>query len=175
MEYTVEQEKWGRRFGFHIHHTKLKPNSPKKKLKGKALSWATLPHSQSHTLLSLTRTVLIGFISTGLGFLNLVAYFNSTKMASIMALRRARTPNFSSSFFKVRPLYPSHFIFNHKNNNSNTETLTKTLSTSAIPNEYNQMPHSPPQPQPQQQQQRNPQNQGWNSQNPNQWAPQNQG
>ncbi|KAM4098064.1 hypothetical protein ACJW30_07G048500 [Castanea mollissima] len=94
-------------------------------------------------------------------------------MASIMALRRARTPSFSSSFFKVRPLYPSHFIFNH---NNNTETLTKTLSTSAIPNEYNQIPHSPPQPQQQQQQQQwNPQNQGWNSQNPNQWAPQNQG
>ena len=87
-----------------------------------------------------------------------------------MALRRARTPHFSSSFFKVRPLYPSHFIFNH---NNNTETLTKTLSTSAIPNEYNQIPHSPPQPQPQQQW--NPQNQGWNSQNPNQWASQNQG
>ena len=97
-------------------------------------------------------------------------------MASIVAIRRARTPLFSSFlYFKVRPFHPSHFTFNHNNSNE-TLTLTKTLSTSAIPNGYH-TPHSPPQ------------NQGWNSQPqtqnqnqnypnggyPNQWAPQNQG
>ena len=65
-------------------------------------------------------------------------------MASLaMAIRRSRSKNLSS-FFKVRPLNASHF---DSSVNSNIHrTLAKTLSTSAIPNEYNRSPPNQPQP-----------------------------
>lgn len=95
-------------------------------------------------------------------------------MASLMAIRRARSPALSP-FFKVRPLHLSHFAFSHGSNTiainiTNLETLTiaKTLSTSTVPNEY-QRP--PPQQQPPPSDPRAFDDQA----NPNQWAPQGQG
>ncbi|KAE8645866.1 hypothetical protein Csa_017177 [Cucumis sativus] len=63
-------------------------------------------------------------------------------MASLMAVRRARTPIIVSSF-KVRYPLSSCFTFTFRNQ---TETLIKTLSTSAIPNDFSNFPSSPQQP-----------------------------
>lgn len=97
-----------------------------------------------------------------------------------MAIRRARSPAMIASIFKVRPLHPSHFNSFHCNNTTQTLTITKTLSTYAVPNEY---PGSPPQQPPPSDprnfnnqinpNQRSPQNQGYG--NPNQWTSQTQG
>lgn len=78
-----------------------------------------------------------------------------------MAIRSARTRKLSS-FFKERPTLPSHSTIIHGNNNSHyLQTFAKTLSTSALPNEY-QRP-SPQQPHPS------------DPRNPNQWPSQGEG
>uniref|UniRef100_A0A9I9DHF6 Uncharacterized protein n=1 Tax=Cucumis melo TaxID=3656 RepID=A0A9I9DHF6_CUCME len=64
-------------------------------------------------------------------------------MASLMAVRRVRTPITVSSFFKVRYPLSSSFTFTFRNQ---TETLIKTLSTSAIPSDFSNFPSSPQQP-----------------------------
>ncbi|KAK9287065.1 hypothetical protein L1049_015474 [Liquidambar formosana] len=79
-------------------------------------------------------------------------------MASLMALRRTRSPTFSA-FFKVRTPHSSHFTFNH----SQTLTPAKTLTTTAIPDAPQPSDHH--------------HHSNWNSQdqqNPNQWVPQGQ-
>lgn len=87
-------------------------------------------------------------------------------MASLMAIRRARSKNLPS-FFNVRPLYPSHFTSIHDNNNNNNnkhslQSLAKTLSTSAMHNEYQRSPpQQPPHPS--------------DTENPNQWTSQGEG
>lgn len=114
--------------------------------------------------------------------------------SSLMAVRRMRSPTTTllSSLIKVRfsPLRLTRFTFSHPcDGKTVTRTLTRTLSTSAIPNEY-QSPQSPPYSQQSSlsqsdpgafQGQMNP-NQQWSAQrqsdsNPsyNQWTPQNQG
>ncbi|KAH7517975.1 hypothetical protein FEM48_Zijuj09G0121500 [Ziziphus jujuba var. spinosa] len=84
-------------------------------------------------------------------------------MASLMAIRRARSKNLPS-FFNVRPLYPSHFTSIHDNNNNkhSLQSLAKTLSTSAMHNEYQRSPRQqPPHPS--------------DTENPNQWTSQGEG
>lgn len=71
-----------------------------------------------------------------------------------MAIWRARSQKFPS-FFKVRPLYPSLFTFT-QGNNHNLQSLAKTLSTSALHNEYQSS--QPQQPHPS------------DPRNPNQWS-----
>ncbi|CAL5385845.1 unnamed protein product [Camellia sinensis] len=104
-----------------------------------------------------------------------VLIISAEKMASLMAIHRARASIFASSF-RVRSLHSSsHFIFNHCNQISTLHPSSlKTLSTSAVPNDF----QGPPQPSdpsrvfPQDQNYGNP-NQ-WNTPNqnygnPNQW------
>ncbi|XP_024165355.1 pentatricopeptide repeat-containing protein At2g15690, mitochondrial [Rosa chinensis] len=82
-------------------------------------------------------------------------------MASLMAIRRARTPApLSSIFNKVRPLHPSHSFHC---NTLQTLTISKTLSTFAVPNEY---PGAAPQQTPPS---------DHRNLNPDQWSPPNQG
>ncbi|XP_022988717.1 pentatricopeptide repeat-containing protein At2g15690, mitochondrial-like isoform X1 [Cucurbita maxima] len=63
-------------------------------------------------------------------------------MASLMAVRRARTPILISFFFKVRSSLPSRFTFSCGNQ---TETLIKALCTSATPNDFSNFPPPPQQ------------------------------
>lgn len=90
-----------------------------------------------------------------------------------MAIRRARCQKISS-FFKVRPLHPSHFASINANNH-NLQTLVKTLSTSAFTDEYQSPPRpSDPRALPHH---GKPQHQGYpqtGKPNPNQWNSQNQ-
>ena len=65
-------------------------------------------------------------------------------MASLQAIRRTRYPKISH-FFKVRPLHPSHFASITSFDN-NLQTLAKTLSTSAVPYEYQKSPPQQPPP-----------------------------
>ena len=81
-------------------------------------------------------------------------------MASLLSIRRARTPLFSF-LSKVPSPYSSHFIF----------TLTKTLSTSAVPNDYQRPQQQPPSEPRDFQDQRNP-SYNWNSQTQSQSYPQ---
>ncbi|KAG7011659.1 Pentatricopeptide repeat-containing protein, partial [Cucurbita argyrosperma subsp. argyrosperma] len=64
-------------------------------------------------------------------------------MASLMAVRRVRTPIHISSFIKVRSPLPSTFTFFCGNR---TETLIKALSTSAFPDDFSNFPTPPQQP-----------------------------
>ncbi|KAM1152045.1 hypothetical protein EV1_034351 [Malus domestica] len=102
-------------------------------------------------------------------------------MASLMAIRRARSPSLSP-FLKLRPLHPSHFASFHGNNTTAIPTLTsaKTLSTSAVPNEYPRPPQQQPPPSDPRYfndqanlNQWSPEGQGYG--NPNQWNSQTQG
>ncbi|KAF3435395.1 hypothetical protein FNV43_RR22484 [Rhamnella rubrinervis] len=82
-------------------------------------------------------------------------------MASLMAIRRARSHKLSS-FFNERPTLPSHCTIIHGNNsNRYLQTFVKTLSTSALPNEYQRSPPQQPHPS--------------DPRNPNQWSSQGEG
>ncbi|KAJ7946044.1 Pentatricopeptide repeat-containing protein [Quillaja saponaria] len=87
-------------------------------------------------------------------------------MASLMVIRRAQSPMFSS-VIKVRPPLQS-FSFSYINNNNHNpnQCLAKTLSTSAFPNDYHRPPPQQPPSDPR----------GFQDQrNPNQWDPRPQG
>ncbi|XAR48888.1 hypothetical protein NMG60_11031864 [Bertholletia excelsa] len=99
-------------------------------------------------------------------------------MASVMVTRRARTSIFTS-YFKVRPLHSSQFASSHCNQTlapkpmSSTVShnpLVKTLTTSAVPDEFQgpPRPSSPPRVFPREQNYSQP-----GTRSPNQWNPPN--
>lgn len=84
-------------------------------------------------------------------------------MASLMAIRRTRSHKLSSLFNSRATLPHLTPVHSHNNSSHNLQTFAKTLSTSALPNEYQRSPPQQQQPHPS------------DPRNPNQWSSQGQG